>query len=63
MGLLKFLGLYKEEYLQRIFNGKAFSFPTALKHVCQLFNFCIFIKLFIQSKENIKVLGLKAIFL
>ena len=36
----------------RIFNDKAFFFPTAQKHVGQLFNFRIFIKLFINGVQK-----------
>ena len=46
---------------ERIFNDKAFFFPTAEKHVGQLFNFRIFIKLFIhevQKTSKFLVLGL-----
>ena len=45
----------------RIFNDKAFFFPMAENHFGQLFNLCIFIKLFIHKvKKTSKfwVLGL-----
>ena len=45
----------------RIFNDKVFFFPTAYKPIGQLFNFRIFIKLFIHEEKKTSkfwVLGL-----
>ena len=42
----------KCQVFQRIFNDKAFLFPMALNHFGQLFNFCIFIKLFIYKVKK-----------